>query len=225
MVRPSRLPKRLGHRTAGGTPAPQTWRRAEMVKLSMSNFGVRSGHRQRRVPGPHSKSARAPPLSHSTRQLAKWDNRNFYFVPKAMLLRHLRRSLGGQAFFPFLPSPWGEGQGVRAGSFLPSPSGEGPGVRAGSPPSSFRLPPSPFPLPPFSLSPFLPFSLSPFLPFPLSPLLPFPLTPPRRRAWATRCHSPVRSRPGPGRIDDPRCTPCPRPPGRRRPEGPASPGR
>ena len=28
VVRPSRLPKRLGHRTAGGTPAPQTWRRA-----------------------------------------------------------------------------------------------------------------------------------------------------------------------------------------------------
>ena len=30
VVRPSRLPKRLGHRRAGGTPAPQTWRRAPL---------------------------------------------------------------------------------------------------------------------------------------------------------------------------------------------------
>ncbi len=32
VVQPSRLPKRLGHRTAGGTPAPQTWRRAAKRK-------------------------------------------------------------------------------------------------------------------------------------------------------------------------------------------------
>ncbi len=103
-----------------------------------------------RVAEPNCQRATLP--THSTAPARQLGQSELLFGSQGVVVAALASRTGGSIVLPFSPLVCGRGPGGEGSLASPRPySGEGPGVRAVRAP--FRLPPFPFRLLPFSLSP------------------------------------------------------------------------